>query len=317
MIVIAAAGFAIVYAYRFVIEDRDRRRIAHAFQHYLSPTLVERLAADPEALRLGGESRRVTVMFADVVGYTALTEKLVAQPELFVEIVNRFLTYATETIERHGGYVDKFIGDAVMAIWGAPLDDPQAEQHAVAAAIELRDGLAAFNREADLPALGLPPLGIRIGVNSGLAVAGNMGATTRLNYTVTGDVVNLAARLESANTAYRTLILIGEATASRLTEAIVLRALDRVIVKGKTEAIQIFEVIDRAERIDAATRERLTRFAAAMNALLARDFAGARLGFATLAVDDPTAALLAERASAYAELPPAEDWSGSFALDKK
>ena len=129
--------------------------------------------------------------------------------------------------------------------------------------------------------------------------------------------MNLAARLESANTAYRTLILIGEATASRLTEAIVLRALDRVIVKGKTEAIQIFEVIDRAERIDAATRERLTRFAAAMNALLARDFAGARLGFATLAVDDPTAALLAERASAYAELPPAEDWSGSFALDKK
>ncbi len=317
LIVIAAAGFAIVYAYRFVIEDRDRRRIAHAFQHYLSPTLVERLAADPGALRLGGESRRVTVMFADVVGYTALTERLAAHPERFVEIVNRFLSFATATIERHGGYVDKFIGDAVMAMWGAPLDDRDAEQHAVAAAIDLRDGLAAFNRDAGLTELGLPPLGIRIGVNSGVAVAGNMGSTTRLNYTVTGDVVNLAARLESANTAYRTLILIGEETASRLPDAYVLRALDRVIVKGKTQAIQIFEVIDRAERVDPATRDRLTAFAAAMAALRARDFTGARRSFAALAPADPTAALFAERASSYTELPPPDDWSGSFALDKK
>ncbi len=317
LFVIAATGFAIVYAYRFVIEDRDRRRIAQAFQRYLSPTLVERLAADPSALRLGGESRRVTVMFADIVGYTALTERLAAHPERLVEIVNRFLSFANETIVRHGGYVDKFIGDAVMAMWGAPLDDRDAEAHAVAAAIDLRDGLAAVNREAGLAALGLPPLGIRIGINSGVAVVGNMGSMTRLNYTVTGDVVNLAARLESANTAYRTLILIGEETASRLPDSFVLRALDRVIVKGKTQAIQVFDVIARADRVDAATRARLADFATAMAALLARDFAGARLGFTSLAATDPTAALFAERAAGYAELPPPMDWSGSFALDKK
>jgi adenylate cyclase len=317
LVAVAALAFATVYAYRFVVEDRERRRIAHAFRHYLSPDIVERLAADPAALQVGGERRRVTVMFADVVGYTSLTERLADDPERLVAIMNRFLGEASLAIERRAGYVDKFIGDALMAIWGAPLDDPHAERHAVEAALDLRDAMAAINASLGLAEAGLPPLGIRIGLNSGVAIVGNMGGPTRLNYTVAGDVVNLAARFEGANKFYGTAILIGAETASRLDAAFVLRALEEVVVKGRSEPVRLFEVIDRAENVAPVRRERLKAFADAAARYAARDFDAAALAFAALAPDDPCAALFAERAARYAAAPPPPDWTGSLALDSK
>jgi adenylate cyclase len=317
LVAVAGLAFATVYAYRFVVEDRERRRIAHAFRHYLSPDIVERLATDPAALQVGGERRRVTVMFADVVGYTSLTERLADAPERLVAIMNRFLGEASLTIERKAGYVDKFIGDALMAIWGAPLDDPHAERHAVQAALDLRDAMAAINASLGLAAAGLPPLGIRIGINSGVAIVGNMGGPTRLNYTVVGDVVNLAARFEGANRFYGTTILIGAETASRLDAAFVLRPLEAVVVKGRSEAVRLFEVIDRTENVDAAGRARLEAFACAVARYAARDFEAAARAFAALAPDDICAALFAERAARYAASPPPADWTGSLALDSK
>ncbi len=316
-VAVAALGFATVYAYRFMIEDRDRRRIAHAFGRYLSPDLVDRIAADPASLRIGGERRRVSVMFADLVGYTALTERLADDPERLVAIMNRFLGEASAVVERRSGYVDKFIGDALMAIWGAPVDDPEAERHAVEAALDLREAMARINAELGLDAAGLAPLGIRIGINSGIVVAGNMGGPTRLNYTVTGDVVNLAARLEGANTTYRTTILIGPETAERLDGSVALRPLDRVMVKGRAGAVPIHEVVDRAARIEPARRARLDAFAEALARFQARDFAAASRGFAALETHDPVAGLFAARAARYAAQPPPEDWTGALALDGK
>ncbi|MDD3445684.1 MAG: adenylate/guanylate cyclase domain-containing protein, partial [Zavarzinia sp.] len=200
--------FAGVYAYRFVIEDGGRRRIQHAFRHYLAPALVDRLSKDAGALRLGGERRHVTVLFSDMVGFTSLGERLAAEPERFVEVVNQYLTVLTKAIEQREGYIDKFIGDAVMAIWGAPLSQEQAEILAVEAALEAQAALAEFNRAVVVPGFGLKPLGTRIGIASGEAIVGNMGSKTRMNYTVTGDVVNLAARLESANKHYGTAIIV-------------------------------------------------------------------------------------------------------------
>lgn len=307
---VAALAFASVYAFRFVIEDRDRRRIASSFRHYLAPELVDRLAADPEALKLGGERRRVTVMFTDLVGYTALTERLGENPERLVEILNRYFSAASAIVGRHGGYVDKFIGDAVMAIWGAPVDEPEAERRAVAAALELTEAVDGLGEAGS-------PLSIRIGVNSGVAIVGNMGAESRRTYTATGDMVNLAARLESANKVYGSRILIGSATAARLGGAFVLREIDDVVVKGRSEPERIFEVVGRGAALDAATRVRLDAFAAALAALRARDFSAAAAGFEALAGDDPAAALQAARARALEREPPPADWDGSFALDTK
>ncbi|MBL8571868.1 MAG: adenylate/guanylate cyclase domain-containing protein [Phreatobacter sp.] len=310
----AALAFALVYAYRFVIEDRDRRRISAAFRHYLAPELVDRLAADPDALRLGGERRRITVMFTDLVGYTALTERLGEQPERLVEILNRYLAAASAIVGRQGGYVDKFIGDAVMAIWGAPLDHAQAERHAVEAALDLVAAVAEL--AATMPA-GDAGLSVRVGINSGVAIVGNMGSESRKNYTATGDVVNLAARLEGANKAYGTTIMIGAGVAARLGDAFVLRELDRLIVKGRTEAERVFEVVGRREAVDARIIARLEAFAAALARYRARDFAAAADAFGALAPVDPVARLYAGRASDYARHPPPADWTGSFALDTK
>ena len=231
--------------------------------------------------------------------------------------MNRFLGEASLVIERRAGYVDKFIGDALMALWGAPLDDPEAERHAVEAAIDLRDAMARLNAELGLDGAGLPPLGIRIGINSGVVVAGNLGGPTRLNYPVAGDVVNLAARLEGANRTYRTTILVGPETAERLGPKFALRPLDRVVVKGRAGAVPIHEVVDHAERLDPARRARLDAFAEAIARFQARDFAAAARGFAALEAQDPVAGLFATRAARYADTPPPDDWTGTLVLDGK
>ncbi|MCF4164130.1 CHASE2 domain-containing protein [Zavarzinia compransoris] len=309
--------FAAIYAYRFVIEDGGRRRIHHAFRHYLAPALVDRLAEDPAALRLGGERRHVTVFFSDMVGFTSLSERLAAEPERFVDVVNQYLTVLTKAIERREGYIDKFIGDAVMAIWGAPLSQEEAETLAAEAALEAQATLAEFNRAVVVPGFGLKPLGTRIGIATGEAIVGNMGSRTRLNYTVTGDVVNLASRLESANNHYGTSIIVSGPTAERLGAGFVLRPLDRLVVKGKSRPVPIFELIGRRDGVDPARLAALAAFERGLDAYLARDFAMAADIFAPLAATDPVAALYEARARAFMATPPPEDWDGRHVLETK
>lgn len=306
-------AYAAVYAFRFVTEDRVRRRIAHAFKHYLAPELVDRLAEGAQELKLGGHRQEVTVFFSDIAGFTNLSESLADEPEKLVEVINAYLACMTEVIQAHGGYVDKYIGDAIMAVWNAPLPDPQAEENAVRCALACLRALDRFNAEVVVGRYGRDPIGTRIGINSGLAIVGNMGGASRLNYTVIGDPVNLAARLEGANKTFGTRLMIGESTASRLGAGFVLRRLDRLVVKGKTRPVTVYEPLDG--RPDAAARA--DRFHAALAAYDAQRFAAALAGFEALAAEDSAAAAYVERCRHYLAEPPGEGWDGAYTLTSK
>lgn len=313
----AVISFAVAYAYRFLVEDRAKRWIQHAFGHFLSPEMVRDLAENPDALRLGGTSRRVTVFFSDIAGFTTLSEQMAEQPERLVEILNKYLTVMTNTVEAHHGYVDKFIGDAVMAVWGAPLDDVMAERNAVNAALECQRALAAFNRDVIAKDYGLPPIGTRIGINTGVAVVGNMGSDTRLNYTVAGDTVNLSARLEGANKVYGSQIMIGESTASALGDDYSLRLLDLLVVKGKQVPVKVYEVLGLATQVDAATTKTVAAYHAALDLYFDRDFERAERAFAALADNDIPSALYRDRCRAFQSEPPGPDWDGRYELKSK
>ncbi len=313
----AAYVFAAVYAFRFVVEDRIKRRIKHAFGHYLAPTLVERLSESAESLKLGGETRLLTIMFSDIAGYTTLCESMRDKPEQLVHILNRYFTVLTGVVENHQGYVATFIGDAIMAFWGAPVSDPEAERNAVAAAL---DGIAAldqFNRDVVQGEYGLDAIGTRIGVHTGTAVVGNTGSASRLNYTATGDTTNLAARLEGANKFYGTRLMISADTASGLDGTFVLRRIDRLVVKGKSEPIEVYEVVGYRDRVGADELARIADFEAALDQYRRRQFKAAKGAFERLAVDDKVAAVYVERCITYASEPPPDDWDGSFVSKSK
>jgi adenylate cyclase len=181
------------------------------------------------------------VFFSDLVGYTSISEALKERPEQLVELVNGYFSVMVSIIERHGGYVDKFIGDAVMAVWGAPLPEAEQEKKAVSAALACVEALQRFNADVVVGTHKLPPIGARIGINTGEAIVGNMGSPERLNYTVTGDTVNLASRLEGANKTYGTSIMIGPGTAEAVRDGFVLRPLDLLAVKGKKIPVQVYD----------------------------------------------------------------------------
>ncbi|HUI98806.1 MAG TPA: adenylate/guanylate cyclase domain-containing protein [Usitatibacter sp.] len=242
----------------YVIERRRRGEIRRAFSLYVSPEVVDHVMAHPERLALGGERREVTMMFTDLAGFTTLSERIEA--EKVAQILNLHFTRATAIVKRHGGTVNRFIGDAIMAMWGAPVDDPDHAYHATAAAIEMQRDLGELR--ADLAARGLPEIRMRVGLHSCVAVIGNLGSSDRFDYTAIGDGVNLAARLEGVNKLYGTGILLSGETAARIGARLGLRAVDRVIVKGKTEAVEILTpceepaVLEANARAIAAWRER-------------------------------------------------------------
>jgi len=316
-LVAGVLAYTLIYAYRFVIEDREKRWVQHAFRHYLAPALVDRLMDNPKALELGGEQRWVTVMFTDIAGFTTISEGLKDTPAKLIELMNRYLTVMCDEIARHEGYVDKFIGDAVMAVWGAPLPVEDAEKKAVDAALACRAALTAFNRDVVGAYLPGEKLGTRLGIATGHAIAGNMGSAERLNYTVTGDMVNLASRLEGANKEYGTALMISELTAQALGDGYVLRRLDRLIVKGKSEPIVVYEVLGRKGEVDHEAEVRAAGFERALKLHDARKFSAALEVFETLAPDDPPSAVYADRCQAYLSAPPAGGWQGEFALKTK
>ena len=189
----SAVLFVSIYSYRFILEDKAKRWITHAFAHYLSPALVQKLADDPQALKLGGERRRVAVLFADLAGFTTISEKMADDPQALVAHLNAFFDIMTEHIERHGGYVDKYIGDSVMGVWGAPVAIDAPERAAAKAAQACLDAVYEWNANRNETA---PKILMRIGISAGDVVAGNLGSKKRFNYTVIGDAVNRASRLE-------------------------------------------------------------------------------------------------------------------------
>lgn len=303
----------LVFVYRRAADSRRQARaIRRAFQHYLAPAVVEALVQDPLRLRLGGERREITAFFSDVKGFTALAENM--EPAELVEVLNEILGTMTEIILDCGGIIDKYIGDAIVAMFGAPLDQPDHAERACLAAVRCQEALAEMR--ARFVAQGRPEVHVRIGLNSGPALVGNMGSERRFEYTMLGDTVNLAARLEGTNAQYGTRVLCGEATAARVGAAVVLREVDRVQVKGRSRAVQVYEVV--GERREPATAARLERFAAALERYRAGAFAEARAAFEALSAEgDAPSAIFAERAAVYEQAPPPSDWGGVFVMTTK
>ncbi len=291
----------------FFSEQRQRRETRRAFSMYLAPEVVDEIMAHPERLKLGGERREITLVFTDLKGFTNISEQL--GPEQVAQLLNEHFSRATAIIKRYGGTVNRFIGDSIMAIWGAPLAD---DKHAVSACLAARDMQFDMHAlRADFSKRGLPPIYMRVGIHTGSAIVGNLGASDRFDYTAIGDSVNLASRLEGVNKLYGTEILVSSATVQQLGDAVPLRQVDRVIVKGKTEAVEIFTISDNAQ-LNQLTADALQAFKDQ------RWDASEALWHQILALDpeDKISALYLERIAAFREQPPADGWNGEVALDK-
>jgi class 3 adenylate cyclase len=311
-------GMILAYLARFVVEERRRRRVQRAFNHYLAPSIVSRLADSDSELRLGGERREVTVMFADLSGFTALSGRL--GPEELTSLTNAYLGLLVKEVEATNGYVDKFIGDAVMAVWGAPLADADHALHAAQAALA---GLAAVNRaKAEADAKGLPGYSVKMGLNSGPAVIGNVGAPARYNYTAIGETVNVAARLEGMPHDYSCPIVIGPATAAAIADHYVVCELDWVQVKGKAEAIAVYDLLAARIGDDQAECRYSRDYAAALSLYRHGDFAAAETAWSVIRyprlVSEPSTppTIMAARCAELRSEPP-QHWSGVFVKASK
>lgn len=248
---LAVGGLALFFgtAYQYFVEGKEKRKVAKLFGRYVSRDVYSQLMANPDQAELGGNRREMTVLFSDIRGFTTVTER--GNPEELVSQLNEYFSRMVEIVFKNKGTVDKFVGDMVMALFSAPLDDPEHANHAVEAAVEMVKELGELNR--NWVAKGMTPLDIGIGVNSGDMIAGNIGSSSIMSYTVIGDNVNLGARLESLNKDYKTRIIISEATRSRLTREFDIRPLGDVVVKGKSKAVQIFEVKVPAPLVEVQT----------------------------------------------------------------
>ena len=222
----------------FVTQNRLRQQIKKQFGTYLSPDMVAKLQKDPSLLKLGGETRTMTFMFSDIRGFTPISEQYKGDPEGLTKLINRFLTRMTNIIIKHGGTIDKFMGDCIMAFWNAPIDDPEHETRAVWAAIEMQEELKKLNQQ--LAAEQLPEIKIGIGINTGEALVGNMGSDQRFDYSVIGDAVNLASRLESNSKTLGRTLVIGEDTYKKASGKVLLEYLDEITVKGKSEPCKVY-----------------------------------------------------------------------------
>ena len=234
----AVLAFVADLAWSYFVEGREKRRVKRLFSRYVSKDVYQQLLASPRDVGLGGERREMTVLFSDMRGFTTLSES--GEAEDLVRQLNQYFTRMVEVVFAHRGTVDKFVGDMVMALFGAPLDDPDHADHAVQTALKMVEELQDLNRRWAVE--GRAALDIGIGINTGEMIAGNIGSDTIMSYTVIGDNVNLGARLESLNKDYGTRILISEATRRQLKGHYDVRALGEVTVKGKTRPVAIFEV---------------------------------------------------------------------------
>jgi adenylate cyclase len=233
------------YTVKFLSELKQKLQIKKQFGTYLSPALVEKLQKNPELLQLGGDSRELSIMFTDVRGFTTISEHYGADVQGLTKIMNRYMTAMTAKIIENNGTLDKYIGDAQMAFWNAPLDEPEHAKMAVKTALEMMESLDAFN--AEITAEGIPAFGMGLGINTGVVVVGNMGSSQRFDYTCLGDSVNLAARLEGQSKPYGVKIILGSKTAELVKDKYNVVELDCIAVKGKTEGVKIYTLANQNE----------------------------------------------------------------------
>lgn len=296
--------------YKYQVEGKQKRYIQRAFQHYVSPKVVSQIIREPERLQLGGEKRTITVFFSDLVGFTTLSETL--PPSGLVHMLNEYTTLMADTITLHDGTVDKYIGDAVMAFWGAPLDQENHAGLACISAIECLKKLDVFR--AALTASGGPAVDMRVGLNTGECVVGNMGSKDRFDYTAIGDAVNQASRLEGLNKAYGTRILAAEPAFMAAGCAVFGRKIDFLKVKGKDIPTLVFEIMAKGGEETPEQMKLKELYESAFNAYLKRDWDTAEHIAKNLVNDfgDGPSRTMLERIAAYRVSPPPADWDGSF-----
>jgi len=304
----------------FVREFRQKQQIKKQFGTYLSPKMVEKLQQNPDLLRLGGDSRELSIMFTDVRGFTTISEHYGKDVQGLTKIMNRYMTAMTRKIIDNEGTLDKYIGDAQMAFWNAPLDDKEHAKNAVRTALEMLDSLAAFN--AEVTAEGIPPFGMGLGINTGVVVVGNMGSEQRFDYTCLGDSVNLASRLEGQSKPYHVAMVIGPLTNEYVKTDFFTLPLDCLAVKGKKEGVDIFTVLntegadkpnwnqDKINHVTMMKAYKAQRFTVAKN--MSRDLIGAFNGQM-----DHYYEMWIERCADYIKNPPGADWDGVFRTNTK
>jgi class 3 adenylate cyclase/CHASE2 domain-containing sensor protein len=316
---VAAVGLTLlgVVVENFWAEQRRKREIQAMFGAYVDPAVVDRLVRDPSSIRLGGERRVATVFFSDLVGFTDLSERLRDEPERMVEIVNAYLDETSECLHRHGAYVDKYIGDAVMAVFGAP--QPQADHAGAACAAALEAGRALDGINTRYAAVGVK-LAMRIGLNTGEMIVGNLGSARKKNYTVMGDAVNLASRLEGANKAFGTSILLGETTARLVQGRFATRPLTRLRVKGKQAAVEVHELVGEPGALTPAQRDFLAAYREGYAHFIARRFAEAEAAFVRAQQffpEDEVTIALQSQARSFKVNPPGVNWEPVATLKTK
>jgi adenylate cyclase len=309
----------------FVREQAQRRQIRSAFGQYLSPALIEQLAQSPEKLVLGGEEREMTIMFSDVRGFTTISESYKHDPQGLTMLMNRFLTPLTNAILARKGTIDKYMGDAIMAFWNAPLDDGEHQLNACEAAVDMLDRIDVLNKQRQLEAQdgghAYIPINVGVGLNTGTCVVGNMGSDLRFDYSVLGDSVNLASRLEGQSKEYGFPIIVGSRTALAVKDRFAILELDFIMVKGKKEPEVIYAIAGRQDTAQSGRFQRLRNLTIEMMACYrSRDWDGAMAAIERgRRTDDAKVlellySLYETRIRDYRENPPPEDWNGAFAL---
>lgn len=303
----------------YVTEGARRRSLARLFGTYVPPELVAQMARDPQRYGMQAENRVLTVMFCDIRNFTRVSEAL--PPEELRALVNRFFTAMTQEIRAHRGTLDKYIGDAIMAFWGAPVADPDHALHAVQAALAMTARLVELNR--DLRARGLPELGLGIGINSGLVCVGDMGSDIRRSYTVMGDAVNLASRIEALTRLYGIDIVVGESTRDAICERLTLIEVDRVRVKGKQQAVTLFTPTGADRPHDERFAEEMRLWQLALAHYRQQDAEQALTSLEALRNSfggSPFSALysqLGERIAHWSSHPEPPGWDGTRTFDSK
>ncbi|HEY0702552.1 MAG TPA: adenylate/guanylate cyclase domain-containing protein [Candidatus Acidoferrales bacterium] len=311
-----AANYAGITSVRMVREESEKRKIRKTFSQYLSPGVIELIEKDPEKyIRTGGEMKELTILFSDIRGFTTISEKLT--PDELVQLLNEYFGQMTEIVFDTNGTLDKYIGDAIMAFWGSPYPQEDHAFRSCSCALQMVSGLAKLNEK--LRAAGRPPIGIGIGLNTGAVNVGNMGSARRLSWTVMGDNVNLASRLEGITKEYHVQLIISEATYRQVSSQFVCRELDKIRVKGKTLPVNIYELMDVAKN-RALHQSLLDGFDGAMQEYRKQNWGRAAELFAEVLSsfpdDGPTQVFL-ERAVEFSENAPEGEWDGVYVMKTK
>jgi len=309
-------NFVAGLAFQRAVALYNRNQVKGAFQQYVSAPVVEEMLKHPEKLHLGGERKTLTVLFSDIRGFTSISERMESQE--LVEFLNAYLTEMTEIVLKYGGTLDKYMGDAIMAIYGAPIEQDDHALRACSSALDMMTRLRELRPKWQEQ--GKPFMDIGIGVNSGTMTVGNMGSERRFDFTVMGDNVNLGSRLEGTNKQYGTNIIISEYTYQKVKEKFIVRELDLVRVKGKKEPVRIYELVEQTGQVESKTLERIEQFEQGLEA-----YRNMRWNIAiekfnhTLSLDpeDAPSQLYIKRCRAYQEEPPPENWDGVYTMKTK